>query len=266
MSFSIEGQTAIVTGAASGIGLAIGRHFADQGAKVMFADSDEAKLKHELGDLAEDSNIAYFAGDLQQKLAIANLLSATIDNFDRVDILVNGCRQITHSDPLDPEKDAVEEMFSENVMTSLRLSQAVAKRMMKQAEGKPERHAGSIINLSSIVAHRSHPRLLGYSMAIGALDQVTRTLALALADHRIRVNAVAIGSVMSASLQEALKDSPDYRGDIEQHTPLGRIAGPGELAEAVQYLASEGASFMTGQILTVDGGRTLLDPVAVPSH
>ncbi len=91
-------------------------------------------------------------------------------------------------------------------------------------------------------------------------------MAVALAPERIRVNAVAFGSVMSASLRGILKEHKSYRSDIEQHTPLGRIAAPEELAEAVQFLACEGSSFVTGQIMTIDGGRTLLDPVAAPAH
>ncbi len=266
MSFSIEGKTAIVTGAANGIGLAIGRHFADRGANVMFADIDEARLAHELGDTAEESNVRYFAGDLRERLTIANLLSATIDSFDRVDILVNGSREMMPSDPLDPEDESVEKLLAQNLMTSLRLSQCVARRMIKQAETQAEGQVGSIVNLSSIAARRTHPDLLAYSVSAAALDQMTRSLAVALAPHRIRVNAVAFGSVMSASLKGALQKNSEYREDIEDHTPLSRIAAPGELAEAVQFLASEGAGFVTGQIMTVDGGRTLLDPVAAPAH
>ena len=95
---------------------------------------------------------------------------------------------------------------------------------------------------------------------------MTRSLAVALAPERIRVNAVAFGSVMSASLKETLKDNREYRKTIEDITPLGRIAAPNELADAVQYLASDGSAFVTGQVLTVDGGRSLLDPVGAPAH
>ena len=266
MSFSIVGKTAIVTGAANGIGLAIGRHLAEKGAQVMFADMDEKRLEAELGNQAEDSNIRYFAGDLREKLTIANLLSATLDAFDQVDVLVNGARQVVTSDPLDPDDDSVIGLLNQNLMPALRLSQLVAKRMIKQAQGQDEGTAGSIINLSSIAARRTHPDLLAYSVSTAALDQMTRSLAVALAPHRIRVNAVAMGSVMSASLKDALKENSGYRQDIENHTPLARIAPPTELVDAVQFLASEGAGFMTGQILTLDGGRTLVDPVAAPSH
>lgn len=266
MSFSIAGKTAIVTGAANGIGLAIGRQFAEKGANVMFVDMDEKRLADELGQQAEDSNVRYFAGDLREKLTITNLLSATLDAFDQVDVLVNGARQVSPSDPLDPDDDSVIALLNQNLMPALRLSQLVAKRMIKQAEGVEEGPVGSIINLSSIAARRTHPDLLAYSVSSAALDQLTRSLAVALAPHRIRVNAVAFGSVMSASLKSTLKDNREYRQDIEDHTPLSRIAAPGELADAVQYLASEGSGFMTGQILTLDGGRTLLDPVAAPAH
>lgn len=276
MSFSISGKTAIITGAANGIGLAIARHFLDQGARVMCADMDEAGLKEQLGSLLDKGDdgtpdaptVRIFSGDLRERLTLANLLSATIDDFERVDILVNASRQIMPSDALDPDSDAVETLLQQNLMTALRLSQLVAKRMIRQAEedGSEAASIGSIVNLSSISARHTHADLLGYSVSCAALDQMTRSLAVALAPRRIRVNAVAFGSVMSNSLKDALKVNKEYRDEIRLHTPMARIAKAGEVAEAVQFLASGGAAFMTGQILTVDGGRTLLDPVSTPAH
>lgn len=269
MSFSIAGKTAVVTGAANGVGLAIARHFQERDANVVFADIDEKKLIQELGDeVSEDGPVRYFAGDLRQKLTCANLLSLTIDAFDRVDILVNASRQMLTADPLDPDDTAVSTLLDQNLVTALRLSQLFAKRMIAQAEkdGIEEGPVGSIINLSSIAARRTQPELLAYSVSSAAVDQMTRSLAVALAPERIRVNAVAFGSVMSASLQGAIKEHTEIRDDIIGHTPLARIARADEVAEVVQFLASDGAGFMTGQILTVDGGRTLLDPVASPAH
>lgn len=268
MSFSISGKTAIVTGAANGVGLAIARQFVDHGANVMFADRDEARLKDEVGKTAEDSGTArYYAGDLRERLTQANLLSATLDAFDRVDILVNASRQMMVSDPLDPDRDNVAAMMEQNLMTALRMSQLVSKRMIKQAEDEDEEHpVGAIVNLSSIAARQTHAQLLGYSIASAALDQMTRSLAVALAGHRIRVNAVAFGSVMSASLKDVLKENKTLRGEIVECTPMSRIAKSSEVADAVQYLASAGSGFVTGQVITIDGGRTLLDPVTEPAH
>ncbi len=269
MSLSITGKTAIVTGAANGIGLAIARHFVEKGANVMFADMDEDRLDNQVGvEARAEGAVRMFAGDLRQKLTIANLLSATIDSFERVDILVNASRQIIVSDPLCAEDDAVETLLQQNLLTSLRLSQMTAKRMIAQADrdGTDRRGIGSIVNLSSIAATRTQANLLGYSVSCAALDQMTRSLAVALAPRGIRVNAVAFGSVMSASLQASLKENPDFRDVISNGTPLHRIAEASELAETVQFLASDAAAFMTGQILTLDGGRSLIDPVNAPAH
>lgn len=269
MSFSITGKTAIVTGAADGVGRAIARHFIDHGANVMLADVNEERLADEIGEIDDDGGaVRYFGGDLREKLTVANLLSATIDAFDRIDILVNGARQMSVTDPLDPDDGTVAELLEQNLMTTLRLSQQVARRMIRQAEAdeRDEGPVGSIINLSSIAARRTQPDLLAYSVSCAALDQATRSLAVALAPHRIRVNAISFGSVMSASLKSAIREDSSVREQIIENTPLSRIAGAAEVGEAAQFLAADGSGFMTGQILTIDGGRTLVDVVDSPAH
>lgn len=268
MSLSITGKTAIVTGSANGIGLAIARHFVGMGANVMFADMDEDRLEAEVGaDARAEGKVRMFAGDLREKLTINNLLSATMDAFDRVDILVNASRQVVLSDPLDPENDAVEALFEQNLLTGLRLSQMTARRMIKHAEKSGQvGMIGAIVNLSSIAAQRVQPGLMGYSISCAAVDAMTRSMAVALAPKGIRVNAVAFGSVMSASLQSTIAVTPDYQQMIMDGTPLNRIASGNELAETVQFLASDAAGFITGQVITVDGGRSLLDGVGAPAH
>ncbi|MCC5969573.1 MAG: SDR family oxidoreductase [Pararhodobacter sp.] len=268
MSFSISGKTAIITGAASGIGHAIARRFLDEGANVVLADQSEKRLKSACEGIAERENARLFVGDLRERLTVANLLSATIDAFDRVDILVNASREFTTTDPLDPADKTVDEALSQNLMVALRLSQAVARRMITQAEQEDERRAeyGAIVNLSSLAAQRTQPELLAYSISTAAAEQMTRALAVALAPHNIRVNAIALGSVMSASLRDCIADKPDYRDSIIHGTPLRRIATAAEVAEAAQFLVSSAAGFITGQVISFDGGRGLLDAVQRPAH
>ncbi|SFE77472.1 7-alpha-hydroxysteroid dehydrogenase [Sulfitobacter brevis] len=266
MSFSITGKTAIITGSATGIGLALARHFADQGANVMCADSDEKKLVEEFGSAPDDGNVRRFAGDLRERLTLANLVSATIDAFDQVDILVNASRQLVQTDALDPDDTSVSTLLESNLATSLHLSRLVAKRMIKQAEDQTEGQVGSIINLSSIAAHQVQPELMGYSIAAAAVEQMTRSMAVVLAEHRVRVNAISFGSVMSGSLRAAVADNKEWRNNIRENTPLGRIASPNELCEAVQFLAAESSGFMTGEVMVIDGGRSLMGAVKAPAH
>ncbi len=118
--------------------------------------------------------------------------------------------------------------MQQNTMTALRVSQAVARRMIKQADERDRRvRLGAIVNISSIAARRTHPDLLAYSVSSAASDQMTRSLAVAFAPHGIRVNAVAFGSVMSASLKGSLKDHDELRDAIVENTPLHRIASAG---------------------------------------
>ncbi|MCT4333007.1 SDR family oxidoreductase [Paracoccus sp. YLB-12] len=263
MSLSIQGKTAIVTGAARGIGLAVAQNLVERGANVVFTDADEEGLDRVVSDHGKDNpQVLDFPGDICEKLVMANLLSATLDAYDRVDILVNAHRFVKGSDPLDTDPGILEEMLRQNMIAGLRLSQMVAKRMIKQSEGQPDIvQAGSIVNVSTLAASRPVPAMLGYSIACAAQEQATRGLALALAPHRIRVNGVRFSSIMSHELKCALKEDVDMRQQIIDGTPLGRIASADELADAVHYLASEGARFITGQIVTVDGGRSLADPV-----
>ena len=270
MSFSIKSKSAIITGAANGVGQAIAEKFISSGANVMLVDMDEDALHSRYTtEKKTEGAVRLFTGDLRQKLCQANLISATIDAFDRVDILVNAHRQVMVTDALDSEDNSVDTLLEQNFFNSLRLSQIVARRMIKQAEEDPNvsrTTIGSIVNLSSIAAARTHPKLLAYSVSTAALEQMTRSLAVTLAETRIRVNAVAIGSVMSASLKARIDEHGEDEQELKDHTPLGRIADPAEVADTVQFLASDAAGFVTGQVLSVDGGRSLLDAINIPTH
>lgn len=262
MTVSIQGRTAIVTGAAHGIGLAIARRFLEAGANVMLADMDEPALATEMAALSRDLPARSFSANLGDRLAVANLLSATIDAFDRVDILVNAHRLTKADDPLDSDPDLLEQMLRHNIGAALRLSQIVARRMIRQAQGDAApAEAGAILNVTALAGPAPVPRMLGYSITVAALDQATRGLAVTLAPHRIRVNGLACSGLMTPDLKAALRDDPGLRDRIVKATPLGRIAPPEDAVDAALYLASPAAGFVTGQILRIDGGRGLADPL-----
>jgi len=147
-----------------------------------------------------------------------------------------------------------------NVRSTFLLTQLVAKRMIQQREADPE-FAGALVNITSIAARRTVPGLLAYSVSTAALDQLTRSAAVCLAPHGIRVNAVALGAVMTATLRAALHEREELRDEIAAVTPLGRVGEAEEAAEAALFLASPAAGFITGQIVAVDGGRLVLDPL-----
>jgi 7-alpha-hydroxysteroid dehydrogenase len=263
MASVFSGKSVIVTGAARGIGLATARRFVRAGARVMMADLQEDKLALEvetIGSEGFDGQALAFHGDLRERLAVSNLMAATIDAFDDLHVLVNTARILVTGDPLDPAADRFEEVMAQNVTTKLRVCQAAARRMIGQAEGgTPTDRA--IINVSSIYGQRALPELLSYSVAAAALDQMTRCLAMALSGHGIRVNAVAPGGIVGHALSESLTEIEDLQDVVREVTPLGRLGEFVNIADAILFLGSPASSFTTGQILTVDGGRTLLDPL-----
>ncbi len=266
-----QGKTAIVTGAGGGLGGAIARRLLDEGANVVLADSSEKRLRSSCEDLLARANARLFSGDLRQRLTIANLISATVDAFDRIDILVNAHECISAGDPLDPADPSVEEMLAQNLLAPLRLTQMVAKRMIAQStaeeteEEAAERprgqaEAGAIVSVTQLAAAAGRAEFLGWSLAQAGMFAMTRTLALAFAAHHIRVNAVAVGSVQAQGLRELFTQHPEWRETMLCATPLNRFGTASEVASTVLFLATPASSFITGQVVVVDGGRSLLNP------
>ena len=265
MPISLGARTAIITSGAQDVGLAMARRFLEAGARVMLADADDKALLAAEDELdGNEDQLGHFHYVAQDRLSIANLIAATIDRFERIDILVNGAPAITAPGAfLDLGTDQFDAAFGANVRAVFQLSQAVAKKMIQQVE-EDEREAGVIVNISSIASSRTVTELLTLSVSCAALDQLTRSMAASLAPHGIRVNAIAPGGVLTDRLRAAFRENEALRDDMIGVAPLGRLGELDEVAEAAIFVASRHASYITGQVIAVDGGRTLLDPLASP--
>lgn len=261
---TLAGKTVVVTGGAAGVGFAAARQFLEAGARVMLADPDDKALDRAYKELKEEGGeLARFHYQVQDKLSVANLLAATLDAFDSIHVLLNDLRVSVPGSLLELSADDFNAVLTHNVRSVFLLGQQVARRMIQQRQENPE-FEGSIIVVSSIAAQRTVPELVAYSVACAALDQLTRSMAAGLAEERIRVNAIALGSIMTGTLREALRERSDLREEMVQVTPLGRIGDAEEAASAAFFLASDKASFITGQVLAIDGGRSVLDPLSSP--
>lgn len=253
MAGRLSGHTALVTGGTRGIGEAIAAAMAREGATVWIGsrkpenvEAAVARLREATG--AEVHGCVLHVGDRE---AIARVTAEIADTSGPVDILVNNAATNPHFGPiLDCPDPMVGKTFDTNVFGPIALTRAVAHRLME------DERPGSILFISSILGLRSAPMQGVYGMTKAALLSMTQTLAVELGPARIRVNAIAPGLV-DTRFASALTQSPELLKMFEDHTALGRIAQPEEIAGAAVFLASDEAGYVTGSVLPVDGGYTV---------
>lgn len=251
------GKSVLVTGAAAGIGLACARAFAEAGASVVFADLDEKKNKEAAQSAGEASGARTIAisADVADDAACARLVKETISAFGRVDVLINNAGTIAPGGVLDLSPDDFDRVLSVNLRAVFVLSQLAARDMVERGV------KGSIINVSSVNSVLAIPGQLAYVTSKGGLQQLTKATALGLAEHGIRVNAIGPGSIMTDILKTVMTDDAARRM-ILSRTPLGRLGEPEEIASVALFLASDMASYITGQTIYPDGGRLALNYTA----
>lgn len=262
-------RVAIITGGAKGIGAACARRFVEEGLSVVIADKDEKAGEALAKDLDAGKDRALFVQcDVSDSLAVANLMAETRSAFDRVDVLVNNAAMVASGDILELSTDDFDKVMGVNLRGAFLVARACAKQMVEQIEAEGARTEEcrkryAIINMSSVNAVVSIGSQLAYSASKGALNQMTKAMALSLAPWGVRVNAVGPGSINTDILKAVAEDKAMMK-KILSRTPLARLGDPDEIAGVTWFLASKDASYVTGECVYADGGRLALNYVTRP--
>jgi glucose 1-dehydrogenase len=242
----LQGSRILVTGAANGLGLACATRFIAEGARVLLADIDTANGAAAAATLGE--NAAFVACDVASRADIDAAISACVARWGGIDVLVNNAGIAPRGDILTTDEDLFDRVLAINLKAAFHAIQLAAPHMIQAGKGV-------VINMSSVNAVLTIPTLLAYNVAKGGLNQLTRNTAVALAPHGIRVCGIGPGTILTDLAKQAVLSDDDARRMILSRTPLGRAGEPAEIAAIAAFLASDDASYITGETIYADGGR-----------
>ena len=250
----LKDRIAIVTGAARGIGRACAERFIAEGARVIVSDIDDERGKATAQALG--GNAHYLHCDVGDAAQVDELIGAAVERHGAIDILMSNAGVTASGDILEISEAEFDRVIRVNLKGAFLVGQRVARQMVKQV--KDGRQAGAIINMSSVNAVVTIATQVPYSASKGGISQLTKVMALGLAEHGIRVNAIGPGSIMTDMLTTVNAD-PEARNRLLSRTPLGRIGEAAEIAAIAAFLASDDASYITGQTIYAEGGRLSLN-------
>jgi NAD(P)-dependent dehydrogenase (short-subunit alcohol dehydrogenase family) len=245
----LTGKIALITGGDSGIGRAVSVHFAREGADIAIVYLDEDPDAEETRELVESAGrtCLLIKGDVKHASFCKSAVKKTIETFGKLNILVNNAAiQIPQDDLQDISDDQLEATFDTNIIAYFRFSKAALEFLQE---------GDCIINTSSVTAYRSSPNLIDYSSTKGAITTFTRSLAANLAKKKIRVNAVAPGPIWTPLIVSTFEE--EKIKSFGKETSMQRAGQPAELGPAYVFLASEDASYITGQVIHVNGGEVI---------
>jgi glucose 1-dehydrogenase len=248
ITFGLQGRVCLVTGAAQGIGAACARRFAREDALVVVADIDDERG----GAVAAEVGGRFVHCDVGEGREVSAAVAAIMAEFGRIDVLVNNAGIARAADLLDVTEEDFDAVLRVNLKGPFLMAQAVARHMV--AAGR-----GAIVNLSSVNATLTIPTIASYNISKGGINQLTRVFALALADKGVRVNAVAPGTIATELAAASVLVDEAARRRVLSRTPMKRFGEPAEVADVVAFLASDAASYVTGEIVVIDGGRMTLN-------
>jgi glucose 1-dehydrogenase len=247
-------RIAIITGGARGIGLATAERFIAEGAKVVISDViDDAGIA-----AAKAVGATYMHCDVAKSIEVNAVVKATVEKFGAVDILFNNAGIAVPGDFLDVTEQDFDKVIAVNLKGSFLMMQACAREMVKQV--KAGRKPGAIVNMSSVNDTLAIPTIVSYCVSKGGVSQLTRSTSIYLAAHGIRVNAIGPGSIVTDMYKGVVAD-PAAVKRVMSRTPLGRAGEASEVASIAAFLASDDASYITGETIYVDGGRMPLNYV-----
>ena len=248
-------KIAIVTGAAQGIGFACAQRLVEEGAHVMIADVDSGKGQAAAAALGPAAT--FHAADVSMRGDVDALGDATLRRYSRIDILINNAGVTHAADFLDLTEEDFDRVLRINLKSMFLCGQAVARVMVRQ-------RSGVIVNMSSVNAVLAIANQVPYVVSKGGVNQLTKVMALNLAPHGVRVNAIGPGTIMTELARQAVMSSDEARDRILSRTPAGRCGEPEEIAAVASFLASDEASYFVGQTLYPDGGRLALNYTMPP--
>ena len=241
-------KTAIITGGASGIGLAIARKFTENNIKSILIGRNEARLKEAckvLGDLA-----SWVRCDLTKMESLPELVQKIVKKHGKIDILVNNAGIHLKKPFVEVSDEEYQKVILTNQVAVFSLSREVAKVMLDQ-------RTGSIVNISSMASQYGIPQVIAYTASKSAVEGMTRALAVELSPLGIRVNCIAPGFIKTEMSERALANDRQREKRVYSRTPLGRLGNTEEVADAAYFLASDSSSYITGVVLPVDGGNSI---------
>lgn len=244
----LKDKVCVITGAAQGIGEACAMRFASEGAKIVVSDVQVEKGEAVAKAVRDAGGEAmFFACDVSQKSDCVDLIQAAVDAYGSVDVHLSNAAIIAAKDFLEITQDEWEQTIGVNLNGFFYAGQAAAVQMVKQG-------SGNIINMSSINAVVAIPTVTPYTVCKGGVLQLTKSMALSLAPHGIRVNAVGPGTI-ATEMGKTMMSNPAAKKRVLSRTPLGRPGEPDEIASVCVFLASDDASYITGETIYCDGGR-----------
>ena len=253
----LRNKIAVITGAARGIGRACAERLLTEGAKVVIADIDSGRLNETAKEIGSSENVLAVLTDVSKKEQVEALVTVAVNKFGRVDIMVNNAGVAMVQDFLDITKADYDRVLGINLEGAFWGTQAAARQMIAQGGG------GVIVNMSSINSGLANPRVATYAITKGGMNQITGTAAVAFARNGIRVVGVGPGTIDTEMVRgDFVSDATDQA--ILARTPLGRYGTAAEIAAVVAFLASDDASYITGETIYPDGGRRVLNYVMPP--